>query len=54
MVHKITQEGVYTAEADEKQLLGMEHSLSPLFRAGNEVLVQLRGASERPKPTRTP
>jgi len=46
----LTQEGVYTAEADEKEVLSEQHALLPLFLAGNEVLTVLRIANERVKP----
>jgi len=46
----LTRDGVYTAEADEKEILGERHALSPLFVAGNEVLTVLRIASGRAKP----
>ncbi|HJP91266.1 MAG TPA: hypothetical protein VJ875_04875 [Pyrinomonadaceae bacterium] len=50
----LTREGVYTAEADEEELVRGQHALSPLFLAGNEVLSGLRTASEQAKPTATP
>jgi hypothetical protein len=43
----LTQDGVYTAEGDEEELVREEHSLSPLFLAGNDVLTVLRTANER-------
>ena len=49
----LTREGVYSAEADENELAGGQHALSPLFRAGNIVVTGLRTATERapsPKP----
>jgi hypothetical protein len=50
----LTREGVYTDEADENQLVGGQHALSPLFFAGNDVLTGLRIASERVKPSGKP
>jgi hypothetical protein len=50
----LTREGVYSAEADEKELVRGRHALSPLFLAGNDVLTGLRTASERAKPTGKP
>ena len=50
----LTREGVYTDEADENELVGGQHALSPLFLAGNDVLTGLRTASERVKPTGKP
>lgn len=50
----LTREGVYTDEADENELVGGQHALSPLFIAGNDVLTGLRTASERVKPTGKP
>lgn len=50
----LTREGVYSAEAEEKELVGGQHALSPLFLAGNDVLTGLRGASEQAKPTSKP
>jgi hypothetical protein len=38
----LTRDGVYTGEADEKELVSGRHSLSPLFFAGNDVLTGLR------------
>jgi len=50
----LTRDGVYTAEANEKELVSGQHSLSPLFLAANEVLTGLRthaeGQSQTPKP----
>lgn len=45
----LTRDGVYTADADEKELVGGQHALSPLFVAANDVLTGLRTASERAK-----
>jgi hypothetical protein len=42
-----TPDGVYTVEADEKQLTSGRHHLMPLFLAGNNVLTKLREAYER-------
>jgi hypothetical protein len=50
----LTQEGVYSTEADEKELFHRQDALYPLFFAGNEVLIQLRGASERMNQTKKP
>ena len=50
----LTQEGVYSAAAGEQELIRMEHALSPLFRAGNEVLIGLRSAGKPANPTGTP
>ena len=41
----LTQEGVYTADAAEKELTREGHALFPLFAAGNDVLTALRTAS---------
>lgn len=46
----LTRGGVYTAEADEKEVMRERHPLFPLFLAGNEVLTVLRTAHERAKP----
>lgn len=46
----LTRDGVYTAEADENELVSGQHSLSPLFLAGNEVLTGLRTHAEGQKP----
>jgi len=46
----LTQDGVYTAEAGEGELVDGRHVLSPLFLAANDVLTALRTASERAKP----
>ena len=46
----LTREGVYTAEADEKEVQSEQHSLFPLFRSANEVMGALRTASERASP----
>jgi hypothetical protein len=43
----LTRNGVYTADADEKELVNGQHALSPLFLAGNNVITGLRTASER-------
>jgi hypothetical protein len=50
----LTREGVYVAEANEKELAGGGHSLSPLFKAGDDVLTELRTASEQTKDTGKP
>jgi hypothetical protein len=47
----LTRDGVYSSEADEKELDGGQHALSPLFVAGNGVLSGLRIAAERMDPT---
>lgn len=49
----LTQDGVVTAEADEKELVSGRHALSPLFLSANEVLTALRtrtGGQSQPKP----
>lgn len=38
--------GVFTTEADERELGGERHALSPLFYAGQEVITQLRFVSD--------
>lgn len=43
----LTRDGVYTADASEDQLVGGRHALSPLFRAGNDVITQLRLNTEK-------
>ncbi len=43
----LTGGGVYTAEAGQEELAQGTHALSPLFRAGNEVITQLRLISEK-------
>ena len=50
----LTQEGVYTSEVDEKELVNGGHALSSLFLAGNKVMTGLRMASERAKKTGEP
>ena len=50
----LTRDGVYTAEAGEKELVSGQHALSPLFFAGNDVLTGLRTSSEQAKPTGKP
>jgi hypothetical protein len=45
-----TRDGIYTAEAEEEELLHERHALSPLFFAGNEILTILRARRERAKP----
>ena len=46
--------GVYTAEAEEKEVQDSQHALFPLFVAGNEVLSALRTAQDRAKPDDQP
>lgn len=48
--YALTQDGVFTAEAGEEELMTERHALSTLFRAGHEVLAGLRTASERAHP----
>jgi hypothetical protein len=50
----LTQEGVYSSEADEKELFQRQDALYPLFFAGNEVAIGLRAASERVNQTKKP
>jgi hypothetical protein len=50
----LTREGVYSAEADEEELVSGRHALSPLFFAGNEVLTGLHTATDKVKPTGKP
>jgi len=50
----LTNDGVYTGEAEEKELLSGHHALSPLFLAGNDVITGLRTASEQVKPAARP
>lgn len=50
----LTQEGVYSSEADEKKLFSRQDALYPLFFAGNEVLIGLRIAGERMNQTKKP
>ena len=50
----LTRDGVYSAEADQNELVGGQHALSPLFRAGNIVVTGLRTATERAKPSAKP
>jgi len=45
-----TRDGVYTAEADEEELVHERHALSPLFVAGNEALTVFRTARGPAKP----
>lgn len=45
----LTREGVYSSEAGEEELVNGQHALSPLFRAGNDVMTGLRTATERAK-----
>lgn len=42
----LTRDGVYSSEADENEVQDPQHSLSPLFVVGNEVLTALRTANE--------
>jgi hypothetical protein len=42
-----TPDGVYTAEAGQDEMLNPKHPLHALFRAGNEVITQLRLTSEK-------
>lgn len=42
----LTTNGVFTAEADQAELGGI-HALTPLFALGQDVLTELREASER-------
>lgn len=46
----LTQEGVYSADVDEKELISGKHPLGPLFLAGNKVMTGLRNASQGAKP----
>lgn len=48
--YALTPDGVYTVEADEKEVIRAQHPLFPLFLAGNEVMTALRTANERAKP----
>jgi len=48
----LTRAGVLTAEADEKELVSGQHTLSPLFIAGNEVLTGLRMHTGQSQPTK--
>lgn len=50
----LTPKGVYSDEADQKELVDGQHALSPLFLAGNDVLTGLRIASERAEPSGKP
>ena len=50
----LTRGGVYTAEAEEKDVQDSQHALFPLFVAGNEVLSALRTAQDRAKPDDQP
>jgi hypothetical protein len=52
--YALTQEGVYAAEVDEKELVGGGHALSPLFTAANDVLTALRTASDQTKQSGKP
>lgn len=42
-----TPDGVYTVEAGQDEMLNPKHPLHALFRAGNEVITQLRLLSEK-------
>lgn len=46
----LTRDGVYSVEAEEKELDRGRHALSPLFLAGNGVMTGLRTAAERMDP----
>mgnify|MGYP003288507383 CR=1 FL=1 len=46
----LTQEGVYSSEGGEQDLMYGRHALSPLFLAGTNVMTSLRAASEKRKP----
>ena len=46
----LTQEGVYSFEVEERELISGKHPLGPLFLAGNKVMTGLRNAKERTKP----
>ena len=46
----LTQDGVYTADENGKELAREGHPLFPLFYAGNEVLTALRTANQGAKP----
>jgi hypothetical protein len=50
----LTRSGVYTADTTEEEVLREGHALSPLFRAGNDVLTVLRTANEQAKPADSP
>lgn len=50
----LTRGGVYTAEAEEKEVQDSQHALFPLFVAGNELLSALRTAQDRAKPDDQP
>jgi hypothetical protein len=50
----LTPKGVYTGEGSERELVSGQHSLSPLFLAGNDVITGLRTASEQRKPAAKP
>lgn len=44
-----TPDGVYAAEAGQDEMLNPKHPLHALFRAGNEVITQLRLTTEKKK-----
>lgn len=45
----LTADGVYRAEAGQDEMLNPKHPLHALFRAGNEVITQLRLTTEKRK-----
>lgn len=48
----LTRDGVLTADVDEKELVSGQHTLSPLFIAGNEVLTGLRTHTQQSQSTK--
>jgi hypothetical protein len=43
----LTPDGVYTAEAGSDEMTDVKHPLHALFRAGHEVVTQLRLTTEK-------